>query len=103
MLWKTILKAKKLNIESIRNILDYFLEEINPTQLAMSSLHDMVVSTYRKYNFTMRAIAIKSILSQMLLNRGFTKLNTSSAAIIAYDDLLGKKIKGTFYRKLKND
>ena len=99
MSWVDILKAKKINMDYMRAIVDHILTEINPNQLAIHILNNMVVSTYKTYNTVTRPLNFQSILANMLQTRGYNKINPSTGKVKLYDDLSGQTLYGTFYRR----
>ena len=72
MTWDTVLKKKKINMDHLRKIVDHLLTKIPDEEFSLEDFNQMVMSTYRKYNPTQRALNLKSILGQMLRNRGYT-------------------------------
>tara|TARA_R110002020_G_scaffold249434_3_gene463365 strand:+ start:203 stop:523 length:321 start_codon:yes stop_codon:yes gene_type:complete len=100
MTWEDTLKGyKKINMNSMRKIVDHILETTNPKLIAVSSLESMVVSTYKKYNPTQKKLHMGSILANMLKNRGYFRLG-GRGDVVRVDDLSGQKMKGTFYEKV---
>ncbi len=74
MSWETVLKAKKrnkVNMEHLRKIVDHLLPNMED-EFSLDDFNKMVATTYLRYNPTNRAINLKSILGQMLRNRGYT-------------------------------
>ena len=100
-MWEDTLKGyKKINMENMKKIVDHILITTGAEVIALSSLEPMVVSTYKRYNPTQKTINIKSILANMLKTRGYAKVGTGHQKVM-HDDLSGKRVKGTFYKKVK--
>ena len=72
MSWGIILKKKKINMDHLRKIVYHLKTKIPDEEFSLEDFNQMVMSTYRKYNPTQRALNLKSILGQMLRNRGYT-------------------------------
>jgi len=82
MSWGTILKKKKINMGHLRKIVDHLLSEIPPDEeFAIKDFEKMVVSTYKHYNPTKRSINLKSILGNMLKNRGYASFSKSNKGV----------------------
>ena len=77
MSWETILKKKKVNMDHLRKIVDHLLPNMEE-EFALEDFHKMVVSTYLRYNPTRRFMDLKSILGNMLKNRGYASFFKSN-------------------------
>ena len=77
MSWETILKKKKVNMDHLRKIVDHLLPNMEE-EFALDDFHTMVVSTYLRYNPTRRFMDLKSILGNMLKNRGYASFLKSN-------------------------
>jgi len=86
MSWETILKKKKVNMDHLRKIVDHLLSEMPPDEeFSIKDFETMVVSTYKHYNPTKRLINLKSILGNMLKNRGYVSfLKSNQGATTIY-------------------
>ena len=89
MSWETVLKKKKINMDHLRKIVDHLLTQIYDEEFALEDFNKMVTSTYRKYNPMQRSVNLKSILAQMLRNRGYESFRKyrGGSAIIHYRKL----------------
>ena len=116
MSWMDILKAKKINMDGLRKIIKHFLDTYDPKQFALSSLIELVVPVYLKYNKHQGAPLssermripiekrITSIVARTIRNMGYSPAGVGDKGLtrtkVARDDLqLGQKTKGSFYVK----
>jgi hypothetical protein len=81
-MWFDILKTrrkKKINMDHLRKIVDHLLSEMPPDEeFSIRDFEKMVVSTYKHYNPTQRQMNLKSILGNMLQNRGYASFSKSN-------------------------
>jgi hypothetical protein len=91
MSWEKVLKTrrrKKVNMDHLRKIVDHLLPNMGD-EFTIEDFHRMVVTTYLHYNPTKRSMNLKSILGNMLKNRGYQS-----------NEVYTNNIKNTVYRKL---
>ncbi len=73
MSWEKVLKTrkrKKVNMDHLRKIVDHVLPNMEE-EFTIEDFNKMIVSTYLRYNPTNRSMNLKSILGNMLKNRGY--------------------------------
>mgnify|MGYP003124205687 CR=1 FL=1 len=75
-------------MDHLRKIVDHLLPNMED-EFSLDDFNKMVATTYLRYNPTNRAINLKSILGQMLKNRGYQS-----------NEVYTNNIKNTVYRKL---
>ena len=115
MSWETVLKKKKINMDGLKKIIKHILDNFNPKQFAITSLVELVVPVYLKYNQHLDAISsgrtggtpferrIGGIISNVVKNMGYSAVAQDSKGgtreFVARDYLIMGKRKGAFLLK----